>query len=275
MRRVPDEMIHRVRRLVPPSWMILQSNARDLFVGVPADADPRLVHRLDGELARIDFCPKDVTKRERKRLFDLLRRDVPTFTTVTVSSEDNLATPVDLNTRLFWLTKRCSVVRPRRWETLEALLRLKVSYESRHGASYPDEFRIGSAEIRRFLYDPTSVRGPRMLEILFKEGETLSVELRTTARTLRSTDTALVEYVDDLSHLVDEILGILHESETSEPCTSPGSAPEPQQKTVADPKHHRPTERVERSPEGAPRPTRGRSSRSLRAPIPGGTEGAG
>jgi hypothetical protein len=215
MRGVDDEMLHRVLGLVPPVWMLLQSDAQDLFVGVPPDADPDLVQTLDSEFRRIGLHPKGVTKGQRTCLFDLMRRDPPAVTTIMVSSEENLATPAKLNTRFFWLTRRRPVVPPRRREALEALVSLKSTYESSHGAGYPDEFRIGRAEIRRFLCDPTSIRGPQMLEILFDDAGTLSVSLRIKETTLRSTDEALANYIEELSQVMDQTFQILDRFEAA------------------------------------------------------------
>jgi len=214
-------VVDTVRRLSDPRWFVLQSSSGDLFWAFPSDATQEDVARIENALARRDIQVFYVGDEDRDRIISQIDATPPLGTTILSGSDNDLSTPIDLRSRVFWFSREIKLKRAPTFDHLRALVELKLEYEARYGYDFlgrKDQMIIASEELRRFLFDVFSFRGRRMMDVGLMKNK-VSIHWRTRESVIGSASQLAAQYAEECVQLEQEVLKRLgaesHESPSS------------------------------------------------------------
>jgi hypothetical protein len=151
--------------------MVLKEADGTIFWTYPAGADEKRIARLEQALARRGVEVLAVRDEDRERILAGIETH-PTNMKLLASSGQVHVRPIRLDERRFWMSREYQLKGKITLRALGRLISHKLTYEARSGF---DEFagqseaQIPSEAAQRFLFDPMSVRGKRMLDIGFAE----------------------------------------------------------------------------------------------------------
>jgi len=207
-----QEVVDRIRRTVDPKWIVLLSSDKDLFWAFPPTEKHDKILTCDKLLQRQGIAVKIVADEDREALLEMIDIDTPHSSCGLSSDENDLTIPIRLNKRIYWLSKKVKTDNsPQSTETWIELLTFKASYENQHGFDFMQgkkKSTIASEEIQGLLFELTSIRGRRMLDIAISN-EIVFVNLRIREMTMKSSASLISAYIEEMSDIIKGILDIL------------------------------------------------------------------
>jgi len=207
------DTLDKIRHIVDPRWILMTSNRGELFWAFsPDEADGN--DPVEETLRRWGLDPKRISENGRSRLVKLIDVYPPNPTWRATMSQSEIVTPVWLNRRILWLSKKVKCEQPAELKQWLALLKFKWEYEHEYGHDFmaaSETKSIGSEEIRGLLCDFFTVRGHRMLDIAFGD-ESMTLNLRVKLTSTAATADAVKPYVAEVDKLLESTQESMQES---------------------------------------------------------------
>lgn len=211
VRDASQEIIDLVRRLVEPKWLVLLSDKNLLLWAFPPAEEEQKIKELDSILLRRGVIVWHVPPREKTKILKLIDISPTVLEWSIISSESDLTTPILLNRRITWLTKCVQMPMPKQEKTWLELIKFKAEYEVKFGFDYlhgNKQATISGREIPGILFDITSIRGSKMLDITF-DGANMCVNLRVRDKSLESFSDLFTRYTDEFQCLVEKLVELV------------------------------------------------------------------
>lgn len=200
-----------VRHLAKPAWYVLQRNDSTLFWAFPSDADPRDVERIERVLNRRGIAVRRVRDEDREKLLGCIDTTPAEEPEMLTGSDRDRITPIKLPERIIWLSKWVKAQEPTEPSNWNEVVKWKAGYESEHGYDLPGGKEGGvlaSEEMRGFLFDVTSLRGGRSLDVAFLDNKAW-LNLRVRPKSLASASSLAEECVPAFLELERQLLSAL------------------------------------------------------------------
>ncbi len=217
VRDASQEIIDLVRRLVDAKWVVMLSNKNLLLWAYPTTEEPQKIEALDAVLHSRGIVVYQVPQKEREKILKLIDVSPTILEWSLVSTESDLVTPIWLEKRIFWLSKCVKTLMPKQEKTWLELAKFKADYEVKFGFDClygKKKATISGREIPGFLFDVTSIRGSRMLDLSF-DGENMNINLRIREESLESFSDLFSLYDHEFKCIVEQLAGLLEECEVN------------------------------------------------------------
>lgn len=165
---IDSHLMMRVRRIINHEWVAIQYGDDTLFWGIPPDIDDKSISYTESKLKVLGLKMLDVREEVRDELLGNIRTDMPPPTYQITSELNNLIFPIDLSSRIFWLSKDLSNDAVIDVDKAMKLLEFKWYYENINGfdnAGGNSEIKSHTSELPNMLADIMTIRGKKMLDI--------------------------------------------------------------------------------------------------------------
>jgi hypothetical protein len=212
IKNASNEIMDVVRHIiVDPKWMIMAATNREIYIAFPPDLDKSEINVIEDKLRACYISVQHLNHKERRKIMKSIEKHPENSKWYFNCYEDNITTPVWFEKRILWLSKEISGYTPKDIDALIDIVKYKATYENRYGYDFmhgKKESSMSQGELRGFLYDLMSVRGQRMLDVVFNDAG-ISVNLRIREKTLQSTTSILPQYISDLESICGDIVNLI------------------------------------------------------------------
>lgn len=117
-----------------------------------------------------------------------------------------------MDKRIFKLSKSIKIAKPKNYQTWVELVKLKVDYELKYGFDFiegKEQAIMAPEEMQRFLFDLLSIRGKRMLDLVFSN-RSLTAYLRFKEDHLEKSAALLPAFLKEMNNVTHNILDVLN-----------------------------------------------------------------
>lgn len=165
---IDNKMMMRVRKLLHPDWVALQSENNEFFWAYPPDTNQELIAKHENKIKSMGLNVLKVLPKDVKNILSQVVNDINPGVWFTNSTLSSISVPILLTQRTFWLTKEIDIKKSFTQEIIAELIKFKFTYEHKFGFENlqgDENITLRSGEIKETLFDLFTFRGERMLDI--------------------------------------------------------------------------------------------------------------
>ncbi len=166
---IDERMMMRIRRLIPYNYFSLSSNKGTFFWFYPEETEDKAKSIIEKKIENVGLKLLHVRDDEKKKIIENIQTDLPTPIFSYEGSSDNLTTPIMLNKRMFWMSRKLKTEKLSHDQIFDTLT-FKIDFEKNYGVDLMEgkkSIQLNSSEILDILFDFFSIRGSRMIDISF------------------------------------------------------------------------------------------------------------
>lgn len=208
---IDNKMMMRVRKLLHPEWVALQSENQELFWAYPPDQNQELITKHENKIKSLGLKILEVRAEDVEKILSQVVNDIHPGVWFTNSTLSSISVPALLTQRTFWLSKELEIKKSFTEEMVADLIKFKFTYEHEHGFDNlqgDENITLRSGEIKETLFDLFTFRGKRMLDIAIFNNP-ISINIRFREGKIQSANELSEYYLKEFEKAYQEIRELL------------------------------------------------------------------
>jgi len=188
-------------------WVALQMNEDTLIWCFSPDTEPGIIERLEKKVEILGKTVKQIMVTDIPKILDNISFDMGSARFFITSNVNNLSFPIDLQQRVFWISKELKLKGKFNEQQAINLLKFKFAYEQEHGfdnLSGETTLKTHTSELPELLYDPLTFRGTRMLDIAIRKNP-IMINIRFRDYSLQTSNELALSAIREFSDVYKKI----------------------------------------------------------------------